>query len=74
MSLNSIKLVTLSDSWGYEDPLDMIESIGLLASPGICMNLGCDYTIDVEPDSTKGWCDCCETQTIASALVLAGLI
>lgn len=74
MSLNSIKLVTLADSWGYDDPLDMVESIGLLASPGICINRGCDYTIDIEPDNAKGWCECCNTNTVASALVLAGLI
>lgn len=74
MNINSIKLVTLSDDWGYEDPLDMIESIGLLAAPAICMNLGCDYTTDTEPDQTRGWCECCNSNSVKSALVLAGYI
>ena len=75
MSLNSIKLVTLSDSEGFDDPMHMIESMGLVDSvPAICMNQGCDYTTDMEPDQTKGWCECCNTNTVASALVLAGLI
>tara|TARA_R110000744_G_C19009962_1_gene522872 strand:- start:66 stop:290 length:225 start_codon:yes stop_codon:yes gene_type:complete len=74
MSFNSIKLATLSDDWGYSDPWEMIESIGLLAAPAICMNEDCDYTTDMEPDQTKGWCECCNTNSVASALVLAGMI
>ena len=75
MSFNSIKLVTLSDSEGYSDPLDMLKSIGLSDSvPAICMNEDCDYSTELEPDATKGWCECCQTRTVASALVLAGMI
>ena len=43
-------------------------------SPGICVNQGCDYTADVEPDQDKGYCEVCETNTVQSALILAGLI
>ena len=41
---------------------------------GICTNKGCEYTTKVEPDQRKGFCEECGTQTVASALVLAGMI
>ena len=47
MSKAKEKLNTLAYDWGYESPLDMLESIGLLASPAICMNDDCDYTTDI---------------------------
>ena len=74
MSNAKEKLDTLAADWGYQSPLDMIESIGLLASPAICMNDDCDYTTDIEPDNSRGWCECCNTNTVASALMLAGYI
>ena len=42
--------------------------------PGICMNSGCDYTVEVEPDQDRGYCERCGTQTVKAALVLAGII
>lgn len=42
--------------------------------PGICTNDGCEYTTDVEPDQTRGWCEFCGTQSVTSGLVLAGVI
>ena len=75
MNINSIKLVTLSNDWGYEDPLDMLEFMGPSEIiPAICMNKYCDYSIELEPDATKGWCEYCKTRTVTSALVLAGMI
>jgi hypothetical protein len=41
---------------------------------GICINPGCDYTIEVEPDCRSGWCENCHTNTVRSCLVLAGMI
>ena len=41
---------------------------------GICTNKGCDYTTEVEPDQDQGWCECCETNTVASPLILLGVI
>jgi hypothetical protein len=41
---------------------------------GICTNPGCEYTTDVEPDQDRGWCEACNTNTVKSALVLAGII
>jgi hypothetical protein len=38
------------------------------------MNEGCDYTTDMEPDQDRGWCDECGTNSMTSAMVLAGVI
>jgi hypothetical protein len=43
-------------------------------SPAICINPGCDYTTEMEPDQTRGWCEECAQNTVQSALILAGLI
>jgi len=42
--------------------------------PGICMNRGCDYTDELEPDQQEGRCDVCGTNTVTSLLVLLGVI
>jgi len=42
--------------------------------PGICTNEGCDFTAEYEPDQDAGWCEECDTGTVASALILAGVI
>jgi hypothetical protein len=38
------------------------------------MNAGCDYTAEMEPDQDRGWCEVCNTNSMKSALVLAGII
>ena len=43
-------------------------------SPAICMNADCDYTAEMEPDEDAGHCEVCGTQSLSSALVLAGII
>lgn len=48
-------------------------SIGSVV-PGICTNDGCDFTTEYEPDQDAGWCEECDTETVASALILAGII
>lgn len=54
---------------------EFMEEFGLESVvPGICMNDGCDYTTNVEPDSTEGWCENCETNTVRSGVVLLGII
>lgn len=42
--------------------------------PGICTNDGCDFTGEYEPDQDAGWCQVCDTGTVTSALILAGVI
>ena len=67
------------------DALCEIEGIGMAdladiaidsVSPGICMNEGCDYTIDVEPDQTEGWCEECDEGTVKSIteLIIEGFL
>ena len=69
------KLDKLIDIEGYESLEEMAEAVfSDSVSPGICMNDGCDYTTEVEPDQDRGWCDECSTNSVKSALVLAGLI
>ena len=41
---------------------------------GICMNDGCDYTTSVEQDSTSGWCEVCNTNSVSSGLRILGII
>jgi len=65
----------LAEIEGYADIYEMIEAVGFdSVMPGICTNDGCDYTTRVEPDSATGWCEVCETNTVASPLRLMGLI
>jgi hypothetical protein len=41
--------------------------------PAIRMNAGCDYTDYLEPDQKRGWCDNCQTNSMKSCLILAGV-
>jgi len=69
------KLDTLMESEGFTDLTSFLDAcICDSISPGICMNAECDYTTEVEPDSQEGYCEVCGTQTVKSALILAGLI
>lgn len=43
-------------------------------SQGICMNDGCSFTKEVEPDCDQGYCEDCKTNTVSSAAVLGGII
>lgn len=69
------KLVKLAAIEGYDMVEDLIDDNAMdSVVPGICMNDECDYTTGVEPDSTEGWCECCEDNTVRSCLSLAGII
>jgi hypothetical protein len=73
-SLRRQKLIQLADSEGMTAD-EIIESVFVdSVCPAICMNDGCDYTTDMEPDQDRGFCEVCETNSVASALILAGLI
>lgn len=67
----SDKLQTLIEIEGFES----IEEFGERYSfdsviPGICMNDDCDYTTNVEPDCTNGWCEECRTCSVRSGIDL----
>ena len=69
------KLTQLVEIEGFESVEDLCAAtIADSVSPAICMNEGCDYTAEMEPDQDRGWCEVCGTNTVASALILAGLI
>ena len=69
------KLEQLVEFEGYEGLDELLAaSIADSVSPAICLNDGCDYTAEMEPDQDRGWCEVCGTNTVASALVLAGII
>ena len=69
------KLDQLVDSEGFDSLDDLIAAtISDSVSPAICLNDGCDYTTEMEPDQQEGWCEACGTNTVASALILAGVI
>lgn len=71
MKTNREAIDQLVDYEGYESDLDMMEAATFdSVSPGICMNDGCDYTTEVEPDCYDGYCECCETNTVKSGLEL----
>jgi hypothetical protein len=68
------KLDELADEWGLTVG-EFIERYALDdVSPGICMNPGCLYTTEVEPDQRQGWCEVCGTTSVRSGIVLARLI
>lgn len=69
------KAQVLAESFGYSDSFECMESAMFDSiSPAICMNPDCDYTTELEPDSTRGFCECCNTNTVRSIFVLCGVI
>lgn len=69
------KLKRLLECEGFDDELAFgaeyaVDSV----CPAICMNDGCDYTEEMEPDQNQGWCAECSQNTMVSGLVLMGLI
>jgi hypothetical protein len=73
--LSQQKLQKLIELEGYEDDVALIaDAVSDSVCPAICMNIGCDYTAELEPDQDRGWCECCSTNSMKSALVLAGII
>ncbi|MBF0430531.1 MAG: hypothetical protein HQK83_04590 [Fibrobacteria bacterium] len=69
------KIEKLIEIEGFDDPLEFLSQfVHDSVCPGICSIPGCDYTTDVEPDQEGGWCEHCETNTVKSGIVLAGII
>ena len=72
---NQHKLERLAEIEGFASIEQLLEACAYdSVSPGICTRDGCDYTAEVEPDQDRGWCEECESATVESALVLAGLV
>lgn len=69
------KLNQLVEIEGYASLEELLEAAVFdSVSPGICQTIGCDYTTEVEPDQTEGWCEICGKGSVVSALILAGLV
>ena len=65
----------LVESEGFDSLDDLLAAtITDSVSPAICLNDGCDYTAEMEPDQDRGWCEVCERGTLVSGLVLGGII
>jgi hypothetical protein len=75
LSAKVAKLMKLCDAAGFDSLADLLAaSMSDSVCPAICMTEGCDYTTDMEPDQTEGYCEACGGNTVVSALVLAGII
>lgn len=73
--LRRAKLAKLIEIEGFKTLDQMLQAVaGDSVCPGICIDPDCNYTVEVEPDQDRGWCEVCGTQTVRSALILAGLI
>jgi hypothetical protein len=71
---NEQKAERLADLEGFSTVEEMLNDMMFgLGNHGICTNEGCDYCTSTEPDSTTGWCEECETNTVASGLALMGI-
>ena len=68
-------LKRLVEASGFDTIEQLLESTVVdSVSPAICVNAGCDYTTEMEPDQREGYCEICGTNTVQAALVLAGMV
>ena len=75
LSTKGAKLMKLCDIEGFETIAELLGAVITdSVSPAICMTEGCDYTTEMERDQDAGYCEACGSNTVTSALVLAGLI
>ena len=69
------KLAKLMEIEGYDNFEEMAQAIlSNSVSPAICMNEDCNFTCEMEPDQDAGYCEECRTNSMQSALILAGPI
>jgi hypothetical protein len=68
------KLELLVEAEGYASVDDSRNAAAPTCSLGICTNVACFNAREMEPDQERGWCEECGTNSMKSALVLAGLI
>lgn len=74
-TLRQAKIRTLVKAEGYPDLQALLAAtITDSVSPAVCINEGCSYTCEMEPDQDRGWCEACGTNTMQSVLVLARMI
>ena len=70
-----VKLTKVMEIEGYDSIEELAQAIlSDFVSPAICMNEDCNFTCEMEPDQDAGYCEECRTNSMHSALILAGLI
>ena len=75
LSTKAAKLMKLCELEGFQSLDDLLQACATdSVCPAICLTEGCDHTAKTEPDQDEGFCEVCGGNTVASALVLAGLI
>ena len=68
------KLKQLCELEGFEE-MEMLELATYdNVAHAICVNPGCECTAMMEPDQDAGWCAECNEGSVASCLVLAGML
>ena len=74
-ALCKAKLAKLIEIEGFDNIIELMEAVlSDSVSPAICMNEGCDFTCEMEPDQDAGYCEECHTNTMKAAPVLAAII
>jgi hypothetical protein len=74
-ALREAKLAKLIEIEGYDSAEELLAAVfSDSVSPAICMNEGCDFACEMEPDQDRGFCEECHTNTMKAAPVLAGVI
>ena len=69
------KLMALCELEGFKSFDDLLQAAATdSVCPAICMAEDCNYTTEMEPDQDQGYCQSCGTNTMVSALILAGFI
>jgi hypothetical protein len=73
--LSQPKFKKLVEIEGYDDPYEFLADASFdSVCPAICVNDGCDYTAELEPDQDRGWCEACGTNSMKGALRIVGMI
>lgn len=58
-----------------ENELSLLERATMdSVAAAICMEVGCDYVCEMEPDQDAGYCEACQKNSVVSCLILAGVI
>ena len=72
-SVRDEKLRALQDGEAFASREAMLQAAAIdSVSPAICVE--CGHIAEMEPDQDRGWCEVCGTNTMKSALILAGVI
>ena len=75
LSSKGAKLMKLCETTGFRTFDQLLRQAAATDSmcPAICMTEGCDHTTETGPHQDHGYCEVCGGNSVASALVLAGL-